>query len=494
MTNNLIRKCVKTGDSFRAVIDLNISYIQFLTNRIMRLKAKPQNLGGKSNLLLIFFGVLSLFCGNLNAQNNTSSLYSRYGIGELTESVGSQNFAMGGTSIGLRTPAHINFGNPASHTTYSPRSFIFDVGFKYRQTTMESTDAMRTTHDANISYLAMAFPVTSWWGTSIGMRPISSVGYNLTVEDETVGSEHTLISNYEGSGGIREVYWANAIRPFAALKSSSLSNLSIGANLSYMYGSLDSKTTTTYRSMFSSSLLIDENRLVIDGFTYSLGAQFSDTICKSECRKKYTAKNNKIYTNDFIYTVGLTFSNKQKLDAFSSRSFVNHLNVNGYAYSQVIDSTESEPADIELPKSLGIGFSLRNGNKWAVAADYRQENWEGLAFFGDELQEYANSSRMSVGAEITPRWNSYRYWQVIRYRVGAYMSNYYLKFGDEQLKDLGVSIGFGLPLPNSRTSFNLGFNFGFRGTTNNDLMKETYGAFTLNISFHQSWFYQRKFN
>jgi hypothetical protein len=59
-----------------------------------------------------------------------------------------------------------------------------------------------------------------------------------------------------------------------------------------------------------------------------------------------------------------------------------------------------------------------------------------------------------------------------------------------QLNDYGITFGVGLPFRNTKTSFNLGFVLGQRGTLKDDLIKENYFNINLSITFHDLWFFK----
>jgi hypothetical protein len=81
----------------------------------------------------------------------------------------------------------------------------------------------------------------------------------------------------------------------------------------------------------------------------------------------------------------------------------------------------------------------------------------------------------------------------VRYRIGGY-------YRDDprltDLKDIGVSLGLGLPviLPRQQTSFvNIGFEYGKFGIS--DSIEETYFRTTIGFTLNDnSWFFKRKFN
>ena len=77
---------------------------------------------------VIALGILLFIVTHAFGQNNTSSPYSMYGIGELGSDDFGRNVAMGGLSTPLYSPFHLNPDNPASYTALGPNSFIFEIG------------------------------------------------------------------------------------------------------------------------------------------------------------------------------------------------------------------------------------------------------------------------------------------------------------------------------------------------------------------------------
>ena len=92
--------------------------------------------------------------------------------------------------------------------------------------------------------------------------------------------------------------------------------------------------------------------------------------------------------------------------------------------------------------------------------------------------------------------------QRITYRVGGFFNHDYMVVGykdpttqrvtDNNVRDYGVSLGFGLPAPQSKTMINLGFEWRHRQASPNALIKEDYFNITLGINFNEMWFWRNK--
>ena len=143
---------------------------------------------------------------------------------------------------------------------------------------------------------------------------------------------------------------------------------------------------------------------------------------------------------------------------------------------------------------MGYGLSFGIKNKLTIAADYSGQEWSNSIIPG-KTDTLANSNSLNFGVEFTPNDQALRgYYNRVHYRLGGYYANNYLRIRGEQIQDFGISFGVGLPFKGSRSTFNLGFIAGQRGTLTNNLIKENYGIVNFGLTLHDFWFYKRKFD
>jgi hypothetical protein len=69
-----------------------------------------------------------------------------------------------------------------------------------------------------------------------------------------------------------------------------------------------------------------------------------------------------------------------------------------------------------------------------------------------------------------------------------------LKINDESINEFGISFGVGLPVGKLFSNANLGFEYGKRGTTSQNLVQENFFNFQLSLSLNDRWFVKRKYN
>jgi hypothetical protein len=405
------------------------------------------------------------------AQGNSTSPYSRYGIGDLAVKGFGQNIAMGGSAIGLRNPYHLNLVNPASYTACDSLSFVFENGISEKNTRYETYNLKKMTDQLNYSYLAIGFPVSRVWSFGAALLPYSSVGYNIYTDSSyySAGDTVNTVKSYSGDGGLNQFVIGTSLKFY--------NHLSVGINASYLFGYLG---YTNIINFLNSSGVVDENsyniqhinKISVNDFSLSYGIQYFNNLNK-----------------DIEYTIGLTFEGRNKINA--SRNLL-VLRANKYV-TDTLPSSVDKKDYLVLPVSYGIGISLKT-DRLLFAADYSAQDWSESTFLGNR-DSLSNSNRCSFGIQFLPNDREINnYLKRIRYRIGGHYSNTYLNLRSEQLKDYSISFGLGFPIRRSRTSLNISFEMGRRGTTNHQLILENYSILHINLSLHDFWFIHRKFD
>jgi len=169
------------------------------------------------------------------------------------------------------------------------------------------------------------------------------------------------------------------------------------------------------------------------------------------------------------------------------------LNDSVIVYPEFILGQDTTIRSFTLPQKVGLGIALGIPNKLTITGDYYMQDWTGA--FSGENYATTNATSMHFGAEYTPDVEALRgYFKLITYRLGGYYSNYYLQVNDYQLKDYGITFGLGIPVKTLRSSINVAFTLGTRGTTEYNLVEENYGIITFNVTLHDLWFRKRRFD
>ncbi len=418
--------------------------------------------------ICIAFFLLIMVSTLVNAQTRIGSPYSRYGVGDLQSNKYFRNLAMGGISLGFRNANTVNYANPASYTVFDSTSFVFETGVNSQFLQLNSKDKSQLSNYTSLGYLVFGFPVTKWWGASIGLLPYSNVGYKISDEElvEGVGNVKYL---YEGSGGLNQFYVGNS---FKLAK-----NFSAGFNTSFVFGNLEKTRTVSTDSSYFLNLRM-KNDIVVNDFLLNYGVQYS-----------------KKFKNDLTLGIGLVFSNTSNLTAKQDSFAYTFLSATtSEAIKDTLINTSGANGKIVIPQNIGFGFCFGKKDRWMTGVDVSMQNWEKFSSFG-EKDSLKNSLQAAVGFEFTPKNSAVSgYWKKVHYRFGARYNKTYLQLRNNQLSEVAFSFGLGLPLKKSKTAINVGFELGQRGTTDDNLIQEKFGRIVLSLSVYERWFIKKKFD
>ncbi|RLD63347.1 MAG: hypothetical protein DRI95_11810 [Bacteroidetes bacterium] len=414
---------------------------------------------------VIALGILLFIVTHAFGQNNTSSPYSMYGIGELGSDDFGRNVAMGGLSTPLYSPFHLNPDNPASYTALGTNSFIFEIGATAKYLMLKIPNETYDDFGANFSYIAIGFPITKWWKSGIGLVPLTNIGYNIeqVVEMEYDASE--VITTYRGEGGITNFYFDNS---FKILKS-----LSVGFKLSYMFGPLIYNESSTSYNENSTSIVNRQDKANINSFAYKTGIHFHRNITE------------KLFVN-----IGATYGLNSDLEAKDHLFITTAVSrSNGFFIDTLIDET-LHVGVLQIPQSFSFGISTLINKKLELGIDYSKALWSESVYF-DKNQNLTDQEKFSFGGEYTPDLASVSYVKTIRYRFGANFSKSYLLYEGTQLQNYGMAFGVGLPIKRTPSVMNFAVSYNKRYIPGIDILTENYIQFQFNMSLHAIWFKKR---
>ncbi len=419
----------------------------------------------------------------LKAQNGSNSSYSRFGVGNLNYPSQGFNRSMGGVAQGMADGRIVNMQNPASYSRIDSLSFIFDVGMGMSFGHYTQSGNSVNAHNTSLEYVNAGFRVTKGLGVSFGFVPYSTIGYTFSNESRvgnsiTSGDEITSTTTYSGDGGLHQMYLGVGWNPFA--------HLSIGANISYLWGEYSHALAQTYAEDGTSSSSYNSQNMTwsSDVRTYKLdiGAQYPIILNPQN-----------------MLTLGATVSLGHKISS----------EVEMMRYTSGQDTVKDARSDaLEIPLTWSVGFAWQHAGKLTVAADYQQQRWEGcrvptsetvdgVAQINVRTDQYLIRHQVNVGAEWRFSPNDYDIWRKrIRYRVGFQYATPYVRVNDyDGPKEYGVTAGVALPLSKtSKTVVNVGLQWFKRKPSISTQVTENYVMLNLGVTFNERWFSKWKFN
>lgn len=411
----------------------------------------------KIKTLLILAIIAAATATGISAQNTTSP-YSKFGYGLLRDNATSAQRQMGGVGYAMHSGRQVNVMNPAAYAAMDSMTFLFDMGADVSMFWRE--DATGKSHDwgGGLDYITMQFPVSKIVGVSAGLLPYSSVGYSF-------GSDvPNGYSNHQGTGGLNQLYVGAGVMP--------VKNLSVGVNISYLFGNI---SNDVYASQFGSgSQSLFEQIMEVKDFHLQFGVQYTYNISR---------KNS--------VTVGAIFSPAKTLL--------------GKTYMLKYHDTSSTPDTIapgivnlrgkfSLPDTWGGGICYEWNERLQAEVDLTYQNWSKVKYAQFENftdTQFANRWRLGAGVSYVPDPRG-SYLKRMTYRAGGYYNRDYIMVEGNNVRDFGVSCGLGFPAAGGKTIINLGFDYISRQATPDPLLKEQYFNVTLGINFNQVWFFKNK--
>ena len=425
---------------------------------------------GRFNRISLFVGLL-LFPALLFAQfnNNTNSPYSRFGLGDLQTNSFGRTFAMGGASLASRNSQQINTLNPASYTAVDSLSFLFESGVYGKFSNYSNDIASMNTNDINFRYFAMNFQITNWLATSMGLTPYSDIGYNVEVF-ETIENTGDVLSQYFGEGSLSKAYFGLALNP--------VKNISIGANLNYLFGNLTRNAEVFFLNTSDFYSIQKYEKIRLNDFGLNFGLQATIPMKNSQ---------------RFIFAAIL--ENKPEYSAFYSDITQKNLSSDIATEQDTLNYQNDDLSSIVFPFTYGVGISYVKENSLEINADYYHQAWSKANFFGSANPVLTDLNKFAIGAEWIPdRFSIRNYLNKIAYRAGLKYEKSYLMLNDQQINDFGISFGVGLPVYHSNSTINIGAEIGRKGTKQNNLIVENYAKLNLSINLHDFWFIKRRFD
>lgn len=394
------------------------------------------------------------------AQERTHMPYSIYGLGDLMPKGFTHNMAMGRTGIAFSSPAYLNNVNPASYHTIDSVSFFFDFGMfgnfvKYRT----SSSPSQFGKDINISNLAIGFSITNNWSSSIGIAPFSSVGYKIQTQKPIVGSPNEFYDlDITGNGGLNQFYWNNSYELF--------DHLSLGVNVTYLFGGIESVETT--KTALSSGDVILKETSYLKRLYADFGFQWYFSPVKN-----------------WDLTIGGIFGPQHRIKKKSTFSLTQG------SQSDNEEETTDE-GTFKFPMYIGGGITAVYKNSLTVSADYIYSDWSS-SDKGTSNFSYRSNNSYRLGIQMIPgRFSQLGYFGGVAYRAGAYYEESYLEINKMLIPDYGFTAGLGFPFLQNRTSLNVSYNYGIKGTLDNNLVKERYQTIMFSLTMHDWWFLKRK--
>ena len=408
------------------------------------------------------------------AQRTSLSPYSFFGIGEEFSPVTVEQASMGGIGVAFSHYKYLNFTNPAAIANL--RYTTYGFGGTHKELKLKSATSTQSSSLTTFNYVGIGFPIGKKAGFGVGIQPVSSVGYELENTILDANGDITELSLFEGNGGVNRIYFNLGFLLFK--------DLALGAKASFNFGNIN-------------------NTIIDQRVGLSLGTKYEEITQVRGSAIQLGAQYKKAVKDDLTITAG------------AAVKLSNEMRVNGddYLYSVILLGAAQIPRDtlstsgisgtFQMPLKSTLGIGIGKTDKWYAGVEYEtQDAYQTSGFLSttNTAFRYGNSNRIGIGGFYIPKINSISsYFDRITYRFGIRMENTGLLVDGSgtnsnfsEIKDFGISFGLGIPLKRLST-MNVGFEYGKRGTTDNNLIQENYLNLRLSLSLTDvNWFIKRR--
>ena len=408
-------------------------------------------------ILISFFGY---------SQTTSYSPYSYFGVGETNFSATVENQMMGGNTA-YYDSVHQNMNNAAS---LSKLRFVnYSVGVDLKNTSYLSNSTNENSTAAAINYISVAIP-TNLLSFSFGIKPKTSVGYLLENDDKSQTPPE--LNRFTGSGGVSNAFVSIGFELFK--------NFGIGVSSSYAFGNLNHDHSKILEDVELYTVVVSESS--ISGIDYNFSTVYQKTF-----NEKITLYTSIVYQPEANYKS----KNNQSISTINPNG--------GYGGdSEEIDlsAVGLKNTNIKIPNSLSVGLGFGQDKKWFLGLNYMRTDKGGFKneLMGLDNVEFKSEQTYSIGGFLLPEYNSFtNYFKTLTYRFGLRYKSGGLYVNNQQINEIGVNFGFGIPLAGI-SSANLGFEFGQRGTAKASLIKEKFFSIRLGVSLNDLWFIRSMYN
>ena len=427
--------------------------------------------------LLSVFLIISVVASAQDGTYGAYSPYSIYGIGDISKEGTAYNKSMGGVGIAARNRRFINYLNPAAVTARDSLSFMADFGLQQSNNIYRQGDIRSAHNTFNIYDFVMSFPIYRSSAFMVGITPFSDVGYDFSsIEKDPaiIGNTGNITYDSYGTGSVYQI--------FVGAGATFWKRLSVGAELIYYFGNIDKVTNMDYSNSSYRSINSGTD-ITVNGTTGKFGLQYEQNL-----------------GGDVSMVIGATYRMSTKMKGYSTNyKYANQSSVSD-TLSYSVDTLAA--GGVRFGDELGVGISIRGGEKWSAEFDYIRSDWrnsgmdsqKGFSSIGESVFSSTVSHSFRAGFEITPNRNDIRYYmRRCSYRAGVYYDKAYYKLDGNNVNSLGLTLGITLPIPRLHNGISLGVDLGQRASTKNNMIRERYAMFVIGFNIHDIWFRKNQY-
>lgn len=436
----------------------------------------------RSLILAAFLFVPLLASAQDTGIAETGSYYSSFGFGAPADAYSSYTLGIGLPGVSVFSPYAASTTNPAHWGLVDFTQGQVTMGY----TNFEATDNFSSTRNSLFAFenIQIVLPVLrSKLGVSASFSPVTTADYARSESGEfsptDLFDEIEYASRITGTGGI------NRLELGLGYKLNN--NFSLGyAGSMYLMSLKENELIGFSNSQFNRQTAgnppIDiSNSITGSGFGNRFGL--------------YTRFSGLFSDNDRI-AFGSTISLPVSIDG--DRSVETFRPINGR--STRVELNEGSPnrsGNINFPLEFNAGLTYHLNPAHNITTEFQYQNWNDAVFSYNESQQqyFTDRTKFGMGYQYQPylREQNRGFFSNFKYSLGATYDDGYLSIEDQDIETLMLHAGLSIPSQRSRSSVDLSFNFGIRGTETDNLVKENIWGFKLSLNLAELMFLQQRF-
>lgn len=421
----------------------------------------------------ILFCLLFSVLGKAQSMLSSGSLYSYYGIGTLNDYRDPNASGMGLSGVAVFNQV-ANLANPgiwgnAVFTSGTGGFYINNIQSKSNIGNSEKTDL-------NAAHFQLVLPIErDKLGLSLGMFPVSSSNYNyqytgtFSAEQTGLGTELNYLTHNHGTGGINYLEMGLGWRIYK--------NLSIGYAPSIVFGLLKDQVSTSFDLPNYQSTRYNKQISNV-GFGNRIGIYYQKAH---------------IFNKKDLLSLGATIDLPVHLHSKESIEYY----IQNSSGTQINSTQDLTKGSMYLPLKAGLGASYWFSRRVMLGSEILYQKWSDFRGLpGQDVTSIKatlkDRTRFGLGVQLMPkeRINS-TFFNRISYRLGLSYDTGYLKFNGKDIQTMLISAGLGIPSSKSG-SININFDYGTRGTTSNNLVKDRIFSIRLSFNLSEFMFFKQK--
>jgi hypothetical protein len=426
------------------------------------------------NLLLIFLITVSVSkAQSIVRENNeyrTGSIYSFSALGSPVDLRNANSAGMGLSGVAIYNGVVANYANPAVWS----RTYITlaNGSLRLQRTMAEDLNSNATSALLDALNFQLIVPIyKNKLGVSASLTPLTRKSYSYfstgNIPANEIGTFNDLIylSDNKGEGGLSRVELGAGY--------SLTDHISIGYSASVVMGLFESSTVTSFSNPIYRPLTYEFNER-----QFGIGHRFG----------LYGFTNDLLFDKDFL-SLGLNLELPVNLTSIGNDRVENretNLDVAG----------RSGDGKIYLPMKVEVGFLYQKNPALGFSAELLHQPWSQYETRTGVPNNYlVDRNRIAAGLQWLPSLATRRtnFLSNMQYRIGLSRDSGYLNINDTNIDGVAAHIGVSIPAQNSRSSIDIAFEYGRRGTTQAGLVNERYWTLKMSFNLAELMFFDRRF-